>query len=51
MPESHMGDLATWKKAEAALKEALIEFGKPWEVLLLDTLIAHKHLAYSSFGS
>ncbi|XP_034196886.1 threonine--tRNA ligase, mitochondrial 1-like isoform X2 [Prunus dulcis] len=32
MPESHMGDLATWKKAEAALKEALIEFGKPWEV-------------------
>ncbi|BFG41051.1 hypothetical protein CerSpe_273250 [Prunus speciosa] len=32
MPESHMGDLATWKKAEAALKEALIEFAKPWEV-------------------
>ncbi|BBH09246.1 Threonyl-tRNA synthetase [Prunus dulcis] len=30
--KSHMGDLATWKKAEDALKEALIEFGKPWEV-------------------
>ena len=51
MPESHMGDLATWKKAEAALKEALIEFGKPWEVRLLDTLNARKHLADSSFGS
>ncbi|BFG40296.1 hypothetical protein CerSpe_265690 [Prunus speciosa] len=32
MPESHIGDLATWEKAEAALKQALIEFGEPWAV-------------------
>ena len=35
MPEKHMGDLATWEKAEAALADALNEFGKPWQVLLL----------------
>ncbi|XP_068332613.1 threonine--tRNA ligase, mitochondrial 1-like [Pyrus communis] len=32
MPEKHMGDLATWVKAEAALADALNEFGKPWQI-------------------
>ncbi|CAN6550684.1 unnamed protein product [Malus baccata var. baccata] len=32
MPEKHMGDLATWEKAEAALADALNEFGKPWQI-------------------
>ncbi|KAF7829382.1 threonine--tRNA ligase, mitochondrial 1 [Senna tora] len=31
-PEKYLGDLATWEKAESALKEALDEFGKPWQV-------------------
>ncbi|XAR64566.1 Threonine--tRNA ligase [Bertholletia excelsa] len=31
-PEKYLGDLATWEKAEAALAEALDEFGKPWEI-------------------
>uniref|UniRef100_A0A2N9GPI6 threonine--tRNA ligase n=1 Tax=Fagus sylvatica TaxID=28930 RepID=A0A2N9GPI6_FAGSY len=30
-PEKYLGDLATWEKAEAALAEALDEFGKPWQ--------------------
>ncbi|KAH9709080.1 threonine--tRNA ligase 1 [Citrus sinensis] len=31
-PEKYLGDLATWEKAEAALTEALNEFGKPWQI-------------------
>lgn len=34
-PEKYLGDLETWEKAEAALTEALNEFGKPWQVLLI----------------
>jgi threonyl-tRNA synthetase len=31
-PEKYLGESATWDKAEAALTEALNEFGKPWEI-------------------
>ncbi|KAG9448755.1 hypothetical protein H6P81_008720 [Aristolochia fimbriata] len=31
-PEKHLGDKETWDKAEAALSEALNEFGKPWQI-------------------
>ncbi|GLT50300.1 hypothetical protein SLA2020_237930 [Shorea laevis] len=31
-PEKYLGDLATWERAEAALSEALNEFGKPWQI-------------------
>ncbi|GAB4825910.1 hypothetical protein Ancab_008777 [Ancistrocladus abbreviatus] len=31
-PEKYLGDLETWDKAEAALTEALNEFGKPWQI-------------------
>ncbi|XP_022152397.1 threonine--tRNA ligase, mitochondrial 1-like isoform X1 [Momordica charantia] len=31
-PEKYLGDLETWEKAEAALTEALNEFGKPWQI-------------------
>nr|KYP66188.1 hypothetical protein KK1_012472 [Cajanus cajan] len=31
-PEKYLGDLATWDKAESALKEALGDFGKPWQL-------------------
>ncbi|WCJ21684.1 Threonine--tRNA ligase [Euphorbia peplus] len=31
-PEKFLGDLAAWDKAEAALKEALDNFGKPWQI-------------------
>lgn len=31
-PEQFLGDLESWEKAEAALTEALNEFGKPWEI-------------------
>lgn len=31
-PEKYLGDLETWEKAEAALTEALDEFGKPWQI-------------------
>ncbi|CAA2956421.1 threonine--tRNA ligase, mitochondrial 1-like [Olea europaea subsp. europaea] len=31
-PKKYLGDLETWKKAEAALAKALDEFGKPWEI-------------------
>ncbi|KAI4328227.1 hypothetical protein L6164_020600 [Bauhinia variegata] len=31
-PENYLGDLETWEKAENALKEALDEFGKPWQI-------------------
>lgn len=34
-PEKYLGDLETWDKAEAALTEALNEFGKPWQVLVM----------------
>ncbi|XP_057717725.1 threonine--tRNA ligase, mitochondrial 1-like [Arachis stenosperma] len=30
-PENSLGETATWEKAESALKEALDEFGKPWQ--------------------
>lgn len=32
-PEKYLGDIETWDKAEAALSEALNEFGRPWQVL------------------
>lgn len=36
MPESHLGDLATWQRAETQLKKALDmlknEMGIPWEI-------------------
>ncbi|KAG8381368.1 hypothetical protein BUALT_Bualt06G0115000 [Buddleja alternifolia] len=31
-PEKYLGTLESWEKAEAALAEALNEFGKPWEI-------------------
>ncbi|KAK1272434.1 hypothetical protein QJS04_geneDACA012115 [Acorus gramineus] len=31
-PENYMGDVELWAKAEAALSEALDEFGKPWKI-------------------
>uniref|UniRef100_A0A803LRY7 threonine--tRNA ligase n=1 Tax=Chenopodium quinoa TaxID=63459 RepID=A0A803LRY7_CHEQI len=31
-PESFLGEKETWDKAEAALTEALDEFGKPWQL-------------------
>ncbi|GAB4858821.1 hypothetical protein Ancab_010299 [Ancistrocladus abbreviatus] len=31
-PEKYLGDLETWERAEAALTEALNEFGKPWQI-------------------
>ncbi|XP_015894818.3 threonine--tRNA ligase, mitochondrial 1 [Ziziphus jujuba] len=31
-PEKYLGELTTWEKAEAALTEALNEFGKPWQI-------------------
>ncbi|XP_010272819.1 PREDICTED: threonine--tRNA ligase, mitochondrial 1-like [Nelumbo nucifera] len=31
-PEKFLGDIETWEKAEAALTEALNEFGKPWQI-------------------
>ncbi|XP_027360727.1 threonine--tRNA ligase, mitochondrial 1 isoform X3 [Abrus precatorius] len=31
-PEKYLGDFATWEKAESALKEALDDFGKPWQL-------------------
>uniref|UniRef100_A0A803MNW2 threonine--tRNA ligase n=1 Tax=Chenopodium quinoa TaxID=63459 RepID=A0A803MNW2_CHEQI len=31
-PESFLGEKETWDKAEAALTEALNEFGKPWQL-------------------
>ncbi|XP_058776552.1 threonine--tRNA ligase, mitochondrial 1-like [Vicia villosa] len=31
-PENKLGDDATWDRAESALKEALDEFGKPWQL-------------------
>ncbi|KAH9605260.1 hypothetical protein KSS87_023335 [Heliosperma pusillum] len=31
-PEKFLGDIQTWDKAEAALTEALDEFGKPWQL-------------------
>ncbi|CAL9147853.1 unnamed protein product [Musa hybrid cultivar] len=45
-PEKYLGDIETWDKAEAALSEALNEFGRPWQVrnlmYLMDLLIALK---------
>ncbi len=32
MPEDHMGDEATWRMAEATLKSAIEELGKPYEI-------------------
>ncbi|KAL4185465.1 hypothetical protein AMTRI_Chr10g6100 [Amborella trichopoda] len=31
-PEKYLGDIETWDKAEGALKEALDEFGRDWEI-------------------
>lgn len=31
-PEKFLGEIETWDKAEAALTEALDEFGKPWQL-------------------
>ncbi|XP_010274327.1 PREDICTED: threonine--tRNA ligase, mitochondrial 1-like [Nelumbo nucifera] len=31
-PEKYLGEIETWEKAEAALTEALNEFGKPWQI-------------------
>ncbi|OIV94523.1 hypothetical protein TanjilG_25585 [Lupinus angustifolius] len=31
-PEKFLGELETWDKAENALREALDEFGKPWQL-------------------
>ncbi|CAI9112323.1 OLC1v1012760C1 [Oldenlandia corymbosa var. corymbosa] len=31
-PEKYLGELETWDRAEAALTEALNEFGKPWQI-------------------
>ncbi|MQL93392.1 hypothetical protein Taro_026027 [Colocasia esculenta] len=31
-PEKFLGETETWERAEAALSEALSEFGKPWQI-------------------
>ncbi|WOL17014.1 threonine--tRNA ligase, mitochondrial 1 [Canna indica] len=31
-PEKFLGEIETWNKAEAALSEALNEFGRPWQI-------------------
>ncbi|KAG6391943.1 hypothetical protein SASPL_149707 [Salvia splendens] len=31
-PEKYLGNVETWERAETALREALNEFGKPWEI-------------------
>ncbi|KAG1327092.1 Threonine--tRNA ligase, mitochondrial 1 [Cocos nucifera] len=31
-PEKYLGDIETWDKAEAALTDALNEFGMPWQI-------------------
>ncbi|KAK1697091.1 hypothetical protein QYE76_013788 [Lolium multiflorum] len=31
-PEKYLGDIETWNKAEQQLREALLEFGKPFEI-------------------
>ncbi|KAG0499168.1 hypothetical protein HPP92_003859 [Vanilla planifolia] len=31
-PEKYLGEIETWNKAESALKDALEEFGKPWQI-------------------
>ncbi|WVZ59396.1 hypothetical protein U9M48_009542 [Paspalum notatum var. saurae] len=31
-PEKYLGDIETWDRAEEQLKEALNEFGKPWQI-------------------
>ncbi|KAJ3693405.1 hypothetical protein LUZ60_008885 [Juncus effusus] len=31
-PEKYLGEIETWDKAEAALSDALNEFGKPWKI-------------------
>ncbi|KAA8527336.1 hypothetical protein F0562_034949 [Nyssa sinensis] len=44
-PEKYLGELATWEKAEAALTEALNEFGKPWQISSLEwSLSVHRAL-------
>lgn len=36
-PEKYLGEVETWNKAEAALSDALNEFGKPWQVIFSNT--------------
>ncbi|KAJ3304711.1 threonyl-tRNA synthetase [Kappamyces sp. JEL0829] len=31
-PEKFLGEIATWDKAEALLRESLVKFGQPWEL-------------------
>ncbi|MCL7043479.1 hypothetical protein MKW94_023879 [Papaver nudicaule] len=31
-PEKYLGEIETWDKAESALKEALNDFGRPWQI-------------------
>ncbi|XP_050237224.1 threonine--tRNA ligase, mitochondrial 1 [Mercurialis annua] len=31
-PEKYLGDLASWDRAEASLRDALDDFGKPWKI-------------------
>lgn len=56
-PEKYLGEIETWDKAEAALTEALNEFGKPWQVCVLgflSTIIMENHSDFyyvSSFWS
>jgi len=38
-PEKYLGDIETWEKAEAALTEALNEFGQPWQVTNYSVII------------
>ncbi|KAL2349384.1 hypothetical protein Fmac_003384 [Flemingia macrophylla] len=42
-PEKYLGDLETWDKAESALKEALDDFGKPWQSHLMTAGLAVHH--------
>ncbi|QHN85870.1 Threonine--tRNA ligase [Arachis hypogaea] len=41
-PENSLGETATWEKAESALKEALDEFGKPWQLNEGDGALSRK---------
>lgn len=45
-PENYLGELETWEKAENALKEALDEFGKPWQVFYKSFILALYSLRY-----
>ncbi|KAG5059648.1 hypothetical protein JHK87_000677 [Glycine soja] len=41
--KKYIGDIATWDKAESDLKEALDDFGKPWQEIPVYTVLLDLH--------